>query len=132
MADETLYAVLDADGVVENVIVADADFIAELQSNIADPDVDTGAFTSDQRFVDVTDKGVGVGWKRAGNGRFTAPVPPEPTPEELQAQEDAEAAATRRTADDAFLAGLQDKVAAGESLTQDERDRMALIQLSRD
>lgn len=42
-----------------------------------------------------------------------------------------EAEATQRADEDEFLRGLRDRLVEGGSLTQDERDRMAVIQLLR-
>ena len=138
---ETLFAVLDADGVVENVIVADQEFIDSLSDAIADPDTNTGTLTPKHRFVDVTNvdgaadggpgSAIGIGWKKAKNGRWVAPTPPEPTQAELDARAAAEAQNAQRAADDEFLAAVQAKVNAGTSLTQDERDRLTLINASR-
>jgi hypothetical protein len=130
---ETLFAIIDGSGAVVNVIVAEQEFVDSLPDLIADDGVDTGDLTSAHKFVDVTDKDPqpGIGWTRAANGKFVAPAVPEPTQAELDARAAAEAAAEARAADDEFLAGLQTKVAAAESLTQDERDRMTLISLTR-
>lgn len=129
MADETLFAVVGADGVVENVIVADQEFIDSLSAAIADPEHDTGALTADHKFYDVTGKDPqpGVGWTRAKNGRFSAPTPPEPT----QAELDAQAAADQRAADDDFLASIRNKVDAGTELTAAEQTRLTFISASR-
>ena len=127
MSEQT-WALLDADGVVANVIVADEEFIASLDDLIDDPDTDTGDLAKGKRYrVDDLDEPVSVGWKRSRNGRWVAPVPPEPTEEELAAR----AAAEQRAADDAWLADALGKVRGGGKLTQDERDRLALIQASR-
>jgi len=123
---ETTFALLDADGTVLNVIVADQEFIDGLAAQVADPDVDTGDLTFDKA-VDVTGKGVGPGHKRAKNGKFSPPVIPPPTPEEIAAQEAVEAADAQRAEDDAFLDTLDGKVRKGTSLTQDERDRKDVI-----
>lgn len=137
MSDETTFALLDGDGLVTNVIVADQAFIDGLPAQIADPDVDTGDLTFDKA-VDVTNvdgaadggpgSAIGIGWKKARNGRWVAPVP---TAEEAAAQAVVDAAAAKRATDDAYLAGLRTKVEGGQELTADERDRLALIQLSR-
>lgn len=133
MADETVFAVLDADGVVINKIVAGQEFIDTLIEHIADPDIDSGEYDESNRFVDITDRDPqpNIGWARAKNGRFIAPVPPEPTAEEVAAREQAEAEASARADDDAFLAELDTRVRGGGRLTQDERDRMDLIRLRR-
>lgn len=126
---ETLYALVDDEGVVTNVIVADKAFIDSLGEQIEDPDVDTGDLAFAKAY-DVTDKGVGIGHKRAANGKWVAPAPPappEPTEDELAAQKAAQAAADQRAADDEFLDGLATKLNTGGSLTQDERDRKDVI-----
>lgn len=126
---ETLFAVVSADGVVENVIVADEEFVISLSMQIADPGVDTGGFSHDQTFVNVTDLDPrpGVGWVKDGS-EFIAPIP---TLEDQVAQEAARAEAEQRSADDEFLAGIQAKVTTGKGLSQGERDRMDLIRLIR-
>lgn len=123
---ETLYALVDDEGVVTNVIVADKEFIDSLGDQIEDPDVDTGDLAFAKAY-DVTDKGVGIGHKRAANGKWVAPTPPEPTEDELAAQAAAQADAEQRAADDEFLDGLAAKLNTGGSLTQDERDRKDVI-----
>lgn len=134
---ETLFALLDDEGVVTNVIVADQEFIDTLQAQIDDENVDTGAIEFARAYditsvvADDSTPSPGIGWRRARNGKWVAPTPPEPTQEELDARAAAQAEADRRAADDEFLAGLRTKMDAGETLTQDERDRLALIQLSR-
>lgn len=61
------YALLDAEGNVYNIIVADEEFVA---ANLP----------SDHKSValdDLTDR-IGIGWKKARNGRWVAPPEPEP------------------------------------------------------
>lgn len=74
------YALLSADGVVENVIVADAEFIAQLPDMIASEDVDTGALTFD-RAEDVTDVDPkpGIGWAHRDGEWVDERPQPEPT-----------------------------------------------------
>lgn len=129
MAEETLYALTDAEGVAVNVIVADAAFIKELGAQIADPDVDTG----DQAFAkayDVTGKNVGIGHRRVGT-KWEEPPVPEPTSEEIESRKQAEADAIARADDNAFITAMQTKARGKQSFTQDERDRMLAIDLSR-
>lgn len=127
MAEETVYALTDADGVVINRIVADAAYIKELGAQIADPDVDSGDLTFAKAY-DVTSKDVGIGYRRASNGQW---VRPEPTPEQIEVQERVEAEAAARAEDDEFVAAMKEKARAKQSFTQDERDRLQAIDLSR-
>lgn len=131
MTEETLFAVI-AGGVVENVIVADQEFINSLEGAIADPNHDTGLLTEEHQFVELIglDARPGVGWTYDG-GEFAAPPVAEPTLTELEVQAAAFAAAEQRADDDAFLEGLRAKARRGVSLTQDERDRMTLLSLLR-
>jgi hypothetical protein len=125
---ETVFALLDADGLVLNVIIADQAYVDELAAQLDDPDVDTGSIEF-ARAVDITGREPmpGIGWTRAGNGRFVAPEPPEPS----QAELDAQAEQDRRAADDAFIADVLERVAAGGALTDTERDRLELVRLAR-
>lgn len=126
---ETLFAVVDAAGVVENVIVADQEFIDGLTAAVADPNHDTGTLTVDHVYVNVTalDPQPGVQWTYK-NDVFVAPLLPEPPPKAAAAQAAMQA---QRTEEDVFLTGLRDKMAKGVYLSQDERDRMQVIQLTR-
>lgn len=86
-------ALLDDEGNVVQVIVADAAFAAELPRLIADPTVPTPpALTAVRATRNLTredkQRGVGIGWRRAGNGRLTAPPRPEPQDEARPADEE--------------------------------------------
>ena len=76
---ETLYAIIDADGLIVDRIVADAEFVKALPDMIADEDVDSGNLDPSHRYVDITDRDPmpGIGWTRGRNGRFTPPPEPE-------------------------------------------------------
>lgn len=124
---ETEFALCDENDVVINKIVADQAFIDVLAQRIADPNVNTDGLEFAKAY-DVTGKNVGVGHKRSTNGKWVAPTP---TPDEVAAQEAAQAAADQRAADDAFIAEMKAKTDGGDSLTQDETNRLLAIDLSR-
>jgi hypothetical protein len=130
VAEEQQFALVDAQGVVMSVIVADQEFVDSLAEQVDDPDVDSGDL-SFARTYDVTGKGVAVGFRRAANGKWVAPTPPEPSPEELAGLQAAEEAAAQRATDDEFVAAASAKLRSGGALTQAERDRLTLIQLER-
>lgn len=125
---ESVFAVVGADGTVGNVIVADQEFIDALVDAIDDPDHDTGSYTADDKFFDVTGTNPrpGIGWT-VKNKKFSEPVVPDPTPEELAAQQAAEQAAQSAADDAEFRTAMQDKLRSGGSLTQDERDRLLAL-----
>lgn len=124
---ETVLALVDADGVVVNTIVApDPSYAATLETMVADPKVDTGPVRFAQA-LDVTGKSVGVGHRRAASGKFTPPPAPELTAAQRADLDAAAAAETARRDADAFLATLDAKLAAGGQLTQTERDRKDVI-----
>lgn len=76
---EQVFALVDADGDVFNMIVADQEFIDALPAAVADPNVETPRGLDKLKGAhDVTGKGVGIGDKRASNGRFVRPTPPAP------------------------------------------------------
>jgi hypothetical protein len=90
MAD---YAILDEEGNVVNIIVADQEFIDSLTSQIQDESVDTGTLSETNEFVELSedlDTRPGVGWKHQG-GEWVAPEPVEPEdvpePEQTLAEE---------------------------------------------
>lgn len=127
------YAVVGTDGVVINVIEADADFIKKLPKQIADDSIDTGYLDAAHKFYDVTnlDPKPGTGWTRVANGKFNPPPVVEPTPEEIAAKEQAEEAMVQWNDDEAFLSEMKTKFKNKQQLTQAERDRMLQIDLSR-
>lgn len=127
---EIVYAVVGSGGVVENRIVASAEYVADLKKHIQSDDVDTGDYRPDHKFYDVTnlDPGPDVGWIRSKNGRY---APPALTKEELAAQEASRVAAETRAADDTFLEDVAVRLAEGGSLTRDERDRKDVIMARR-
>lgn len=124
------YALADENGVALSVIVADQEFIDNLAKQVADPDVDTGEVKFAKAY-DVTGKDVSAGHKRAANGKWTRPGPPEQTEAEKAALAAAGAAAAQRAEDDAFLKTLRTKQQSKQPLSQDERDRLSLIIASR-
>lgn len=142
---ETTFALTDANGLVVDTIVASPEYIKELEKNVSDPNVDTGPLVFAKAY-DVTGQRVARGHKRAADGKWTAPEPeadvprisPKPTQAQLaeQAAKDtaakaqADAQARQRAEDDAFVKALQTKQGK-QPFTQDERDRMNLILLSR-
>jgi hypothetical protein len=82
------YAILDADGTIINVIVADQEFIDSLESQINDVNVDSGSMILHSppiliEDIEGTDR-PGLGWKKNGS-EWEKPAPPptvvsEPTP----------------------------------------------------
>lgn len=78
---EIVYAIVDSDNVVENVIVADKKFIDKLPTDIASDNVDSGTLSENYQYVDITNKSPrpSVGWTRTTNGKFVAP-PEIPSP----------------------------------------------------
>ncbi len=125
---ETLFTVINSTDVVENVIVASQKFIDSLPGAIASPDIDTGTLSAGHRYVEITkhDPLPGVGWKQT-KGKFVPPPEPKLTPEEIKAQQEAEAHAAALQADTEFRIAMQDKLRAGGKLTQDERDRLLAL-----
>lgn len=124
MSDEKIYALLDGDGYVVNLIVADEDFISSLPALVADESVDTGDLPREAYRVDNIPDEVVRGWRRANNGRWVAPERPAP----VEVVEPPETVALRE--DQEFAVNMKDKARGGEPLTQDERDRLLAIQLS--
>ena len=111
------YALLDEDGTVINVILADEQFIKTLPDLIADVNVDTGTLTFD-RAVELTDgdreQGVGIGWHHATDD-WQRPTPPPvaaepPVTEDVRVQVAAIVDADQPAADkiDALVALIQD------------------------
>lgn len=124
----SVYAVIDDHGKVVNVIVAEAEFIATLPDLISNPDIHTGPLQVGHTYCDISEieQAVGVGWVRAEDGTFSLDSAAE------EAQNSAEIAAEESAARDTeFLEEVAAKVQAGEHLTQDERDRLTIIQLRR-
>lgn len=128
---ETTFALLDDNGVVVNVVVADKTFVDELKADISDPDVDTGDFTF-ANAVEVTGQLVSPGHKRGPDGKFTAPIRPKAIVDAENARLAAEQARTdQRTKDAARVTELRAKTGPGKAgLSPAERDELMAIQLS--
>lgn len=135
---ETIIGLLDADGVLVDVIVVKSDNqAAALLADLADPAVDTPPHLAGVKASvdlagakDASGSPPGIGHRRAG-GRWSAPKAPVPVPEVLSAE--AKAAAAARADDDAFVAATLTRLrkGGGQPLTQAERDRLDVIRLSR-
>lgn len=125
------YALLDADGVVLDLIEADAEFAGALVDQVADETVDTGPHLDAVHRalpLEDADSEVSLGWRRARNGRWSAP---EPTEEQRAAEAAAAAEQEGRTAADAFVTAALERVRDGGELSPSERDRLDLIRLAR-
>lgn len=117
MTNETLYALVDANGLVFNIIVADQKFI------------DSGLIEFNKA-VNITtlDSRPSVGWTHVKNERFTPPTQEEIDATVAQATAQAEA----QIADDEFLSDVAIRLRKGDEIAQAERDRLLALQLTRE
>lgn len=128
MSESKNFAVVDSNGVVVNVIVADQEFIDSLPDLVADPTLDTTNFNG-AKFYDISNKNVSVGYTRNSNGSYSPKVPTE---EEINAEQAASDLIAQIASDKARLIELRAKVGPGNpGLTQDERDELNVIMLTR-
>lgn len=125
---EQTFAVVN-DDIVVNTIVAGQKFLDQLKKQIPDDAVDTALFSKRDIFIDITnlDPKPGLGWTMTKKGVFSPPVVPEPTKEEITAQNKAEQQAANSADDAQFRVAMQDKLRQGQTLTQNERDRLLAL-----
>ena len=76
---EQLWAVIEPDGVVSNVILADQDFIDSLKDAVTDEAVDSGPHSADHRYVDITDLDPQPAIRWVLKGKKFTPPPVEET-----------------------------------------------------
>lgn len=113
---------------------ADDEYIVEYNSRIVDPEHITTPewYTETTAFIDITDVDPlpTIGWVLTKTG-WEAPPPPVLSPGEIAAQavQDAELAQTEK--DNAFIRASLEAVRSGKALSQNDRDRLMILQLSR-
>lgn len=70
---ETKFAIIDASGILKNVIVADQKFIDDVKSAINDPNADIShLYTKEDKFVEITsiEPSPSFGWYQDGAGNW--------------------------------------------------------------
>lgn len=119
------WVVVDQTGLAVDVFQAEQSYIDNYETTVVKDEgyVTPPWWSVGVTFVDVT--GVlpqpTVGWTHSGT-TWTPPTtpPPGPTPEQKQ-----------RVTDDAFITSMVAVIKGGGSLTQDQRDRLMVLQLDR-
>lgn len=122
---DRVFALLDANNVVVNTIVADPEFITSLPEMVKNSKLNSSSALAASKIHDVTDKVVGIGHQRSASGEWVPPKPISPSKEELDA-------IAAQKAEDARIQALRAKVGPGKpGLTQAERDELHLIMINR-
>lgn len=122
---------VNAGTIVHYPFQADDDYIANYGERVVDPAhlMTPDWYTKTTAFVDVTgvDPLPTIGFTLS-NGQWAAP----PVTAEEQAALDAAAQQeAARAADDSFVTDMRAKIDAGDALTDEERDKLAVIQAER-
>ena len=122
---DRVFALVDANNVVVNTIVADPEFITALPEMVKNSKLDSSSALAVAKIHDVTGKVVGIGHQRSASGDWIPPRPIPPSKEELDA-------IAAQKAEDARIQAFRAKVGPGKpGLTQAERDELHLIMITR-